>query len=386
MKLQIQLPQHVQEKFDLEIKAEVIRQKTEDELRSNPEMLDYFSHFNEQSVEGFVRNYARKKSVYLTKGPEFMNSTEQEELKYKVLAEEGLWAIQQKKLFNLQCQWRAGQIKLKGVEHSGQFHLLSANIQHCPYITPVSRSEMDLYISYLNSGNVGELFLFDTWQDYDSFKTDHLQHLDSTGEDFDMLATRIPTWYSFYDFHLGTDVLMELRDYKGEKENIYKNIARKRQAEELRKGNLTINLDKRPYINPFDTAVIEDFIKQFEDKKLLKYCRAVESFNYLFDDYMEVEEAIATLRNAGEEIPLEACADWKVALIHAARQFELNQIARLMPLVFQEYHFRLENCINYEQTEIDKKRAESAFQYCELSKKQILYGRLLSGESEDFNF
>ena len=124
MKYQIQqLPQHVQEKFDEEIKAELIRQQTEDELKSNPAMQEYFSAFNEQSVEGFIRNYARKKAIYITQGPAIINNKEQEDLKFKFLAEDALWTIQQKKLFNLQCQWRAEQIKLKSIE---QFLLLDS--------------------------------------------------------------------------------------------------------------------------------------------------------------------------------------------------------------------------------------------------------------------
>lgn len=380
-----QLPAHVQEKFDEEIKAELIRQQTEEELRSNPMIQSYFSTFNEQSVESFIRNYARKKAIYITKGPVYINIKEQEDLKYKFMAEEALWSIQQKKLFNLQCQWRAEQIKLKGIDHTSQFMMLSANVQHCPYITPVSRAELDLYIKYLKSGTVGDFLWFDSWQDYEGFKADHLQQT-SDDPDRDMLTTRIPAWYSFYDYHMGTDVLMNLNDVRGEKEQKYRSMARKRQAEEIKKQNLLRTIDNRPYINAFDTGAIEHFIKEFEDKKLLKFCRAVEGFNLRFDDNMEVEEALETLRCAGEAVPLNSSEDWREAVIEAAQRYELTQIASMLPIVFQEYHFRLENSINYEQTDFDKKRSESAFQLCEMARKQILLGRLLSGESEDFNF
>jgi hypothetical protein len=386
MKQQLQqLPAHVQEKFDEEIKAELIRQQTEGELRSNPLMQSYFSAYNDQSVESFIRNYARKKAIYITKGPVYINVKEQEDLKYKLMAEEALWSIQQKKLFNLQCQWRAEQIKLQGIDHSSQFLLLSANIQHCPYLTPVSRAELDLYIKYLQSGSVGDFLWFDGWQDYEGFKADFL-HQQSDDAERDMLTTRIPAWYSFYDYHMGTDVLMSLNDVRGSLEQKYRSLARKRQAEEIKKQNLMRTIDKRPYINAFDTMAIEHFIKEFEDKKLLKYCRAVEGINTRFDDSMEVEEALETLRSAHEPVSLEASDDWKEAVIEAARRFELSQIASMLPMVFQEYHFRLENSINYEQTDFDKKKAESAYQICELARKQILMGRLLCGEDEDFNF
>jgi hypothetical protein len=389
MKQQLQqLPAHVQEKFDEEIKAELIRQQTEEELKNNPLIQAYFSTYNQQSVESFIRNYARKKAIYITRGPAYINIKEQEDLKYKLMAEEALWSIQQKKLFNLQCQWRAEQIKLKGIDHTTQFLLLSANIQHCPYLTPVSRAELDLYIKYLRSGTVGDFLWFDSWQDYDNFKADYLhqQHSEDMEHDHDMLAVRIPAWYSYYDYHMGTDILLGLNDCRGEKEQKYRSLARKRQAEEIKKQNLHRTIDNRPFINAFDTGSLERFIKEFEDKKLLKYCKAVEGFNLRFDDNMEVEEALETLRGAGESISLNASDDWREAVIEAARRYELEQTASMLPMVFQEYHFRLENGINYEQSDFDKKKADGAFQMCELARKQILLGRLLSGEEEDFRF
>ena len=380
------LPQHVKEKFDEEIKAELIRQQTEDELKSNPAIQSYFSSFNKFSVEGFIRNYAIKKSVYITQGPVILNNREKEELKFKVLAEEALWSIQQKKLFNLQCEWRAEQVKLNGIEHCSQFLLLSANIQHCPYVTPISRAELELYTKFLKSCHVGNQYWIDTWQDYDSYKNDHLHHLMTNDEEKNMMATRIPSWYSFYDYHMGTDVLMSLPDHRGEKERKYKRLARKQKAEEIKLQNLSRQLDDRPFINAFDESVIENFIKEFEDKKLLKYYRAVEGFNNSLEANIDVEEAINTLRHACDAISLDSSEDWREAIIEAARNYELKQIADTLPVVFQEYHFRRENGINYTPSEIDKKRTESAFQVCETARKQILVGRMIAGETEDFTF
>ena len=239
MRQQLQyLPPHIQEKFDEEIKAELIRQQAEETLRTNPLIQQYFAGFNAQSVENFIRNYSRKKAIYLTKGTSYNNIIEQQELKFKVMAEEALWAIQQKKLFNLQCQWRAEQVKLKSIDHSSQFQLLSANIQHCPYITPISRAELELYIQYLKTGSVTELHWMDNWQDYECFKADYLHQQNAIEEESDLLANRIPAWYNFYDVHMGTDVLMGLHDYRGDKEHKYRSLARKKQAEDIKKKNI----------------------------------------------------------------------------------------------------------------------------------------------------
>jgi hypothetical protein len=381
---EMQLPAHVQEKFEEEIRVEIIRQQTEEDLKSNPVYQEFFNQFNPHSVESFIKNYARRKALYITRGQEYLNLQEQSDLKYKMMAEEALWAIQQKKLFNLQCQWRADQIRLKGVEHSTQFLSLAANIQHCPYISPVSRAELDLYIQFLKSGNARQVFGFDNWQDYEAFKTEaesgYIPGIDSTNDE------HMPAWYRFYDEHMGTAHLMDLQDYRGEKENRYRSIARQKQLDNIRRQESKKLNDSRPFISIFDVTLVESFVKKFEDKKTLKYCRAVESFQLQMDEQIELEDAIETLRSAGTKVSIKANADWKEAVIDAARQWELSQIAEALPAVHQEYAFRMENGINFPQSLVDKKREEYAFTLCEMAKQQILDGRKILGEPEDMKF
>ena len=57
-----------------------------------------------------------------------------------------------------------------------------------------------------------------------------------------------------------------------------------------------------------------------------------------------------------------------------------------MSAVHQEYVIRIENSINFQQSLIDKKREEYAYQICENAKRQILEGRGILGEPENFRF
>lgn len=378
------MPPHIQEKFEEEIRVEIIRQQTEQDLKTNPVYQEFFTQFNPASVETFIRNYARRKAFYITRGQEYINQEEQTAFRYKLIAEEGLWAIQQKKLFNLQCQWRAEQIRLKGVEHSTQFLLLSANIQHCPYITPVSRAEMELYVKFLCSGQASLVMSYDNWQDYEAFKAEYQSgSIPSLDEN---LNDHMPAWYRFYDEYMSTASLMDLPDVRGEKEQRYRSIARQRQLEQLKRNKKSVSADTRPYISIYDTELVESFVKRFEDRKTLKFCKAVEQFQQLLDDHLELEQAIEILRNAGQQVRIQANSDWKSAIIAAANQYELEQVAQLIPAVHQEYAIRTENGINFPQSLIDKKRSEYAFQLCENAKKQILEGRKILGEPENLRF
>ncbi len=381
---EMNIPPHVQEKFEEEIRVELIRQQTEEDLRTNPLYQEFFGQFNQNSVETFIRNYSRRKAVYLTRGPIYLNELEQGGLKYKMFAEEALWAIQQKKLFNLQCQWRAEQVKLKGVNHSTQFLLFAANIQHCPFISPVSRAEVELYISFLRSGYAKNIYGFDNWQDYEAFKAEY--HANSIPGLDDCIDEHMPAWYRYYDEHMGTSNLMELPDLRGEKENRYRSISRQKQLKNLRDQGIIQKIDNRPYISIFDTELVTNFVKKFEDKNTIKFSRAVEEFQSQMDDHMELDEALETLRSAGNTISIKSNIDWKEGIIDAARQFEMEQVANMIPSVHQEYAFRMENGINFPQSLADKKKEEYAFQLCESARQQILDGRKTLGEQEDLRF
>ncbi|MFN6093062.1 MAG: hypothetical protein ACK44N_11650, partial [Bacteroidota bacterium] len=104
------------------------------------------------------------------------------------------------------------------------------------------------------------------------------------------------------------------------------------------------------------------------------------------DDNIELDDALETLRLAGNKVTIRANVDWKEAVIDAARQYELSQVADALPSVHQEYIFRLENGINFPQSVIDKKREEYTFTLSDLAKSQILLGRKILGEEENMNF
>ena len=196
----------------------------------------------------------------------------------------------------------------------------------------------------------------------------------------------MPAWYRFYDQHMSTSTLLNLPDVRGTKENRYRSISLQRQLDKMKKSKEAKQVDSRPYLSIYDVETVETFVKQFEDHKLLKYCKAVESFQEQLDEHMELNEALETLRQSNCNISIRSNKDWKSAIIEAAQRFEFSQIACLMSAVHQEYVIRIENSINFQQSLIDKKREEYAYQICENAKRQILEGRGILGEPENFRF
>jgi len=381
----MKVPGTKNERLAEEIQADIIRQRSEDELNNNPVYRDFFSQFNRSSVETFIRNYAQRKAFYLTYGSDFIKQNAQWDLRYRLIAEQALWTIQQKKLFNLQCYWRAEQITLKGIEHSSQFLLLSANIQYCPYISTVSRVEIDLYINFLKSGKASLNSDFYNWQDYESFKAAHLSGEDEKQSGPDS-AEYLPAWYAWYDQYMATANLLDLPDIRGAKEKKYRSLTRQHTLDRMKKSVGHQHIDARPYLSTSDSTVMDSFIRRFEDKKIHRYFKAMESFQEEMNELPELDKTIEKLKNAGKEISIRSNSDWKRALMQAAGEYELNRVADILPAVYEDYLVRVENGLNFPMNPLEKRRVEHAFNVCEAARKQILEGRQLSGEPLNFQF
>lgn len=373
------------DKLAAEVRLDIIRQKTEDELNAHPVYSEFFAQFNRASVDTFIRNYALRKAFYLTSGADFTEPSTARTLRYRLIAEQALWTIQQKKLFNLQCYWRAEQIALRGIEHSSQFLLLSANIQYCPYISTVSRVEIDLYINFLKSGKASLNTDFYNWQDYESFKAA------CTGgpEDetiCDGTSGHLPSWYAWYDQYMATGNLLHLPDLRGAKEKKYRSVARQHHLDKMKKNVHPQHIDTRPYLSTFDTEVMDSFIRRFEDKNTHRYFKAVEAFQEEINDQPELDKTFEKLKHAGKEICIRSNSDWRRALMQAAEEYELNQVAEMLPVVYEEYLSMVESGLNFNMNPLEKRRIEHAFNVCETARRQILEGRKLLGEPVNFLF
>lgn len=107
----------------------------------------------------------------------------------------------------------------------------------------------------------------------------------------------------------------------------------------------------------------------------------MESFQQQLDEHMELDEALETLEQANCAISIKS-NDWKAAIIEAAQRFEFSQIANLMSAVHQEYIIRMENSINFQQS----LSAKNTLTNTENAKRQILEGRGILGEGQNFRF
>jgi len=376
------LPEHLRQEVDEAEKEAIARMEIEYELRHNDRYKEFFATYHPDDIEEFIKSYARRKVTWVNWGKFYYEHNEDHQLRFYNMAQSCLWQIQQKKLFNLQCQWRAEKIKIPGITTSMDFRYWEYNIKQCNFVQPITQWEFDLYMEYFQNPDAevdpAEADYEFEWQDYLRFTEEY----NNAKEGEELI---IPLWYQFYDTRMGTDKLMNLNDLRGEKESkylklYYDNIS-KTTAEE-KSDTTPTKKDTAEYLSVYNPTIIEKFVRSYEDRDILKYFLSYEKSHKPMDFADELAEmAFKELKEISEVIPVRASSDWRESLIEAWEEYRGKQILKLLPLVYEDYLQKQELGISYEKEESVEVNEE-----LEEWKTAILKGRELSGEAADFNF
>lgn len=376
------LPKHVKENIDKQIDNAILHEQIKQDLLTNPKYDSFFEKYHKCSKEGFAETYKWKKASWIEYGDMYLKNEQDRMFKYKNMAEDCLWQIQQKKLFDFQCRWRAEQITTPEIKISWDFKLWENDIKNCSFIDPITEDEVELYKEFISSDDFErELYdYFVDWQDYDEYKDNH----ESDEED-----SILPEWYQYYDSRMGTSSLLSLPDVRGKKEEFYRDLyfadANKKREEEKERQKKEgtykeTEIDKRPFMGAYN-EFLDEFVNTFEDEKIKRYYRACEYSGTSIDEDEDLELAINALLESGEKIGIETNPDWREAVLIAARNYEKGKILEYMDVVYSEYLQRKQLGISYEKPKKDHDESLS-----KMIISQILHGRKLNGEPEDLNF
>ena len=345
-------------------------------LTTDPKIQAYFSHFTTSSVEEFIKSYCFYKGLWWEHGDMYTRHTQNEEMQWIVDAKTHLEIIQQKKLFDVQCLWRAEKLVLPGVEICYDILRWERKIFSCPFIEPISQEDVDMYIQYLSGLNIEIDFGFlYTWQDYEGIK----EAYNEESED-----NTFPDWYEFHNSRTGNQMLLSLPDIRGEKEDPYRKAYWEHWHEvnkEVQEANLA-TIDQRPFISVFDTEKMEEFISQFEDKQTQGFYKEFTYHHNYREAGEEYNKIIEMLLKSEKVIPIEAHYDFRDALKLAAEKFKVQKIIEFLPFAYEEYKFQRE--MGFEDE--DQFGDEYHVNLRKTIVDQILEGRKQFGEPEDLNF
>lgn len=353
------------------------QKQIEHELATEERFQKYFEGFNSESVKSFITSYAQKKAYWYRFGNFWIEQNEAEDLQWINEAEIHLSYIQQKKLFDAQCLWRAEKITIPEVEICFDFEMWERDVMNCPFIEPVNENEVELYVQYLSQNNVDlELGWMESWQDYHEIKEAYNDVSDTRN---------FPEWYDFYNGRMGTSTYMLLPDIRGEKEEFYDGLSREKEKPErdAKQKEWDRIRDKRPHLKSiYDKELLEYFVRTFDNKQTQEYFEADKRYNRVSGDEESLQEDIDFLLKADEPIAISGHHDWKEAVHKTAEQYRLKKIAEYLPAAFEQYQLNLSMGI----LPSNKEARQNYDTIRKIWADYILNGREINGEPRDFNF
>jgi hypothetical protein len=351
-----------------------------EKCRSNPAIEAWLGNYHPDTVETFLAKYHENRERWLSTG-DYWRKQKQEWLTIAMSrAETTLFYIQQKKLWDLQCLWRAESESVPGVQHSGDFVAMEEKIATLDFLPPITQEELELLKDWLMDRKWSRrLYPELGWQDYRFYI--------SRGRESEMGG--LPKYYGYVDERMKKVPLWKvLPDKRGPKEDHYIYHGRKAHYEATHKPQAAEPevekkiMDMRPRLYEYSEETAQ-FAKQFDDHHVNECREAYESEGSHNQDH-ELKFALEELENAGEPVAMEAHPDWREAIKIAAWKFERMRLVAALDVAYENYCFRRQMGIAYAEPE--KKRYGGSVTDPEGVGMEILKGREALGEPQDFNF
>ena len=380
------------------------REETLARYQHDPAVAEWLDQFRGTDAQRFLERYADERASALVDGHTFWELARNEDTRLEQEAVERLWEIQQRKLFELHCRWRAEELSLPAsqVEITHDFEVWGARIEECPLIPPIEAAEVETYVAFLLSeactDAASQLDRPHGWQDYDRYRRYLL--LQAEGEDPDQvrrnagqqpraglggLAAMLddfflgyPDWYAHCDELDGPPNLVLYRpDHRGTKEEWYRYLSQTGKLPDPYAEDEATEDEPEvmsppataPALRPLEYAQFDTLtdmlVRAFESTELLRFHEAVTHEPAVapvrpaaLDDDSETEEdeededetqealneqgreAGRELREIPERLPIAAHADWRVALHHTWLTWRKQRLATALRAAFAAYAAR----------------------------------------------
>ncbi len=345
------------------------------ETRNKPAVENWLSQFAAEDIPVFLAHYHRQRSNWLNIGSYELKKKHDWLTIDMERAETVLFFIQQKKLFDLQCLWRAEQVEIPGIEHAAEFEDLEENIRSLDMLAPITEDELELLKKWLTDYTMSRrLYPEDGWQKYKRYVRNNKEREDGS----------LPNLYNYMDFQTGTTSLWKLLpDIRGQKEEKYIFAAMDVRARFYKAQTPETVLNHRPKFYVNDRKIIE-FASAFEDHNTNQCRIAYDETAFHCEDH-DLNFAIETLEHAQEPVAMDAHKDWRAAIKYAAWKYERKRLLPSLDVAFENYRFRLQMGIGFAPKK-EKNSSNGQISDSEGWRKEILDGREELGEPRDFNF
>ena len=310
---------HHQQQADKHQRQALLDAQVAEDILHNARYDEFFAPYQPQVRAQFVRDYVSRRHLWTQFGDFYERHLTGHLTQFEQEAYTRLWDIQQKKLFDLQCEWRAELVNVPGVQTSADFETLGATIENCTAVSPITPDDLTLYLDWVRQADYEE-DLADRWgsrfgwQRYQDVKA----QLDPDEEGADQwIIEEISEWYEFHNQRTGQGRLLRLPDLRGRKEEHYMDAWR--ADNQAQREAAEAAAPPAPPPDPRPASVYGDesrelqtkFAQQFEPAALNRQRTAYEAANPpdTWEDE-EVERVLDFLKSIEEPVPIEAGADW----------------------------------------------------------------------------
>jgi hypothetical protein len=352
------------------------REKWRQEIKDNDAIQQYFSKFRADSIEGFINHYIGRKGRWMKNKDECLKMMNDESVEWIEEAFRHLDNLLQKKLFDLQCHWRAERITIESIKLCCEFQYWESDILNCPFLEPITLEDLNLYIDYLqfperDLDEDDEAFTHG-WQDYEEIKKGKTDNEEA--------HRNFPEWYDFANMRTGADALLFLPDIRGQKEEAYLEIFQQELADRKNeKPEQKTERDERPYLHSYDDEITTYFVTTFESNEVKEAFKS-DVWNYKNSfKRSDLNYYIDTLLAAEEEIPIESNVNWIEGIRKATEQYKRKKIIEALPDAWEQYNMNKEMGIAFPCEKNDR-------WLIDFYTNRILAARRMKGEPQNLDF
>ena len=364
---------------EAELKSQQLQEQlrtTEARLQTDPRCLAFLDALPPTERESLIQHYLNRKAHYLTNGPEMLRHQLHDTIEHQEDAYERMFDIQQKKLFDLQVEWRAGRIRLPGIRVCHQFRHWEHNIHRCPFLPPITVAEYELYREYLATAAQDVGFLpgshrADCWQHYDGMR-EQWEQIQAGVDLHQRDGIEYPAWYTYVDQHLqrpaGYPFVTE-PDKRGERQEHYIQLAYAEQAAQApprAPAAPPAPPDPRPeyrtrapyyipdaFTDPPDRHLVPkdgddhfaEFTRRFhpDADHVLALNRAMRTENSTYSNtlHRRALDGYFLLHETDDFLPVFAHPDWRYSFTCTASDHHRRVLLAALPTVWAEYEFRI---------------------------------------------
>ena len=366
------------------------------DLLTNARYDEFFAPYQPTLRQSFAHHYVLHRQHWVNDGEREDARPGRNLNLHEKEAYRALWAIQQKKVFDLQCRWRAEEVRdVPGVLIADDFQTLGHDIEHCTAVPPITPDEFALFLAWVQQADYAANFddMFDSrfgWQQFRLVRETLVPDAPPIAGRVIPTPKVVPDWYRFHNAHTGHGRLLYLPDVRGTKEDRYWDAWRAGEDEKKAIAEAAGTLppvDPRPSYLQGDElrALAQAFARHFEPPRLNRWREMSELLHPpVTEEERQFNTMVARMQMMTEPVPVAAGPDWRTATRDAFLAHCHRKLVECLPLVYEEYQQRQ----GWGIAQPNRLEDNFALKYdlAGLYRSWILDGRTRLGEPENFDF